>query len=337
MRLDSVRELKSSLPALLEHVFSESAFAASPAVARAASRHRKAPTYFLGVTKKRASRGYCLALRLQDHALEKSPLVAEVARRARGEVDVRYVGQIWARPRAAAAPWYRARNRPLLIGSSVGFAVSGLVMAGTLGCFVRRGRSDDLYILSNNHVLADENQYRRGGDITQPATLDGGRSPADTVARLSGFARLDPSGTNFVDAAIAKLDRGIEAKVSKLTGLGTLTGVIERNLEIGEGVAKIGRTTGVGRGRVTAVELDGVTVTYDLGVITFDNQIEIEGAGARAFSGPGDSGSLIVDEERRAAALLFAGGDHGGSNAKGLTYANPIDAVLSALKVELAF
>lgn len=335
MRLDSVRELKSSLPALLEHAFSASAFAASPAVARAASRHRKAPTYFLGVTKKRASKGYCLALRLQDHALEKSPLVAEIARRARGEVDVRYVGQIWARP--ATVPWYRARNRPLLIGSSVGFAMSGLVMAGTLGCFVRRGRSGDLHILSNNHVLADENQYRRGGDITQPATLDGGGPPADTVARLSGFVRLDPSGINFVDAAIAKLDRGIAAKVSKLTGLGTLTGMIERNLEVGDGVAKIGRTTGVGRGRVTAVELDGVTVTYDLGVITFDNQIEIEGAGTRAFSGPGDSGSLIVDEERRATALLFAGGDHGGSNAKGLTYANPIDAVLSALKVELAF
>ncbi len=337
MRLDSVRELKSSLPALLENTFSASPYAASPAVARAASRDRKAPTYFLGVTRKRAGRGYCLALRLQDHALEKSPLVEEVARRARGEVDIRYVGQIWARVRAVAVPWYRARNRPLLIGSSVGFAVSGLVMAGTLGCFARKRRSGDLYVLSNNHVLADENQYRRGGDIAQPGTLDGGRTPADTVARLSGFARLDSAGINFVDAAIAKLDRGIEANVSKLTGLGTLSGVIARNLDVGAAVAKVGRTTGVGHGRVTAVELDGVTVTYDLGVVTFDNQIEIEGAGTRAFSGPGDSGSLIVDEERRAAALLFAGGDHGGSNAKGLTYANPIDAVLSALKVELAF
>jgi hypothetical protein len=38
----------------------------------------------------------------------------------------------------------------------------------------------------------------------------------------------------------------------------------------------------------------------------------------------------------RAAALLFAGGDHGGSNGKGLTYANPIGAVLQALNVKLA-
>jgi hypothetical protein len=335
VRLESVRELKSSLPVLLEQTFSASPETArSPAITRAASRHRRAPTYFLGVTRKRASKGYCLAVRLQDHALEKSPLVEEIARRARGEVDVRYVGQIWARP--ASAPWYRARNRPLLIGSSVGFVLSDLVMAGTLGCFVRKGRSRDLYILSNNHVLADENQYKRGGEIAQPGTLDGGRAPADTVARLSGFARLDPGGINFVDAAIARLEPGIEANVARLTGLGTLAGAIERPLEVGDSVAKVGRTTGVRRGRVTAVELDGVTVTYDLGVVTFDNQVEIEGAGAQAFSGPGDSGSLIVDEDRRAAALLFAGGDHGGSNGKGLTYANPIEAVLSALKVELA-
>jgi len=35
---------------------------------------------------------------------------------------------------------------------------------------------------------------------------------------------------------------------------------------------------------------------------------------------------------RGVGALLFAGGDHGGSNGKGLTYASPIDAVLKALK-----
>ena len=64
--------------------------------------------------------------------------------------------------------------------------------------------------------------------------------------------------------------------------------------------------------------------------------IEIEGAGNKSFSDAGDSGSLIVDDEMLAAALLFAGGDHGGSNGKGLTYANPIAAVLKSLKVKLA-
>ena len=53
------------------------------------------------------------------------------------------------------------------------------------------------------------------------------------------------------------------------------------------------------------------------------------------FSQGGDSGSLIVDADRRAVGLLFAGSDQGGSNGKGLTYANPLRAVLEALKVDL--
>jgi hypothetical protein len=336
MRLESVRELKSILPKQLETAFTASTFAlASPAVARAASRERKAPTYFLGVAKKRSSKGYCLALRLQDHALEKSALVEEITKRARGEVDVRYVGQIWARP--AAAPWYRSKNRPLLIGSSVGFLGTTFVMAGTLGCFVRKGRSEALYVLSNNHVLADENAYKIGGAIVQPGELDGGHAPADAVAKLSAFVRLNPSKINFVDCAIAKLNAKMKANVSKLTGMGKLAGVRAQDLLVDDLVSKVGRTTGVRHGKVTAVELDGVTVTYDLGVITFDNQIEIEGSGKRSFSDAGDSGSLIVDEEGLAVGLLFAGGDHGGSNDKGLTYGNPIKTVLSALKVKLAF
>ena len=122
----------------------------------------------------------------------------------------------------------------------------------------------------------------------------------------------------------------------KLKGIGTLAGQPGGDLQVGDAVHKVGRTTGVRHGRVTAFELDGVAVEYDIGVISFDDQIEIEGGGNRAFSDAGDSGSLIVDGEMRAGALLFAGGDHGGSNGKGLTYANPIGAVLQALNVKLA-
>jgi len=78
-------------------------------------------------------------------------------------------------------------------------------------------------------------------------------------------------------------------------------------------------------------------VSFDLGDLRFDGQIEIEGAGDDPFSGPGDSGSLIVNAERRGIGLLFAGGDQGGTNGKGLTYANPLRAVLDALEVDLVF
>lgn len=338
MRLDSVRELKKSLPAQLEKAFatrSASAMAtANNAVANAASRQRVAPSYFLGVSAKGKSQ-YRLAVRLQDRALERSALIEEITKKARGEVDVRYVGRIRGR---AAAPWYRSRNRPLLIGSSVGVLLSGgFIMAGTLGCFVRKTSSSALYILSNNHVLADENRYARGKPIVQPGTLDGGRPAADRVAKLSAFVKLSTAVTAFADCAIAKLDSGVVANTSALKGIGTLAGVIARDLDVRDVVHKVGRTTGVRHGRVTAVELDGVTVEYDMGIVSFDDQVEIEGSGTRSFSDAGDSGSLIVDKDMKAAALLFAGGDHGGRNGKGLTYANPIRTVLSALKVKLVY
>src|SRR5204863_1543027 len=62
---------------------------------------------------------------------------------------------------------------------------------------------------------------------------------------------------------------------------------------------------------------------YDVGNLRFDGQVEIEGIGTHSFSDGGDSGSLIVDGDIQAVALLFAGGDTGASNGLGLTFRQP--------------
>ena len=81
MLLNSVRELKQSLPFHLEKTFAKKGAAAmafaNSAVATAAARKRRAPSYFLGVAVK-GKKSYCLAVRLQDRALEKSALVQEI-------------------------------------------------------------------------------------------------------------------------------------------------------------------------------------------------------------------------------------------------------------------
>jgi hypothetical protein len=191
-------------------------------------------------------------------------------------------------------------------------------------------------ILSNNHVLANENAAKKGDAIIQPGDLDRGRNPEDVVAALARFIRLKKTGANFVDAAVAEVGEGIASDLTKITGLGKLAGLGPEFLDEGAAVAKVGRTTGRTRGKVTAFELDNIVVGYDIGDLRFDNQIEIEGSGSGPFSQGGDSGSVIVDSEKLAVGLLFAGGDSGGSNGKGLPYANPIHAVLIALKVQLA-
>ncbi|MFQ5506999.1 MAG: hypothetical protein ACE5F1_19690, partial [Planctomycetota bacterium] len=230
---------------------------------------------------------------------------------------------------ASRVPWHRQRNRPLRIGGSVGHFE---ITAGTLGCFVsREADGGEEFLLSNNHVLADENQARRGDAILQPGPADGGRRVEDRVGELHRFPRLTKGRRNHVDCAIARMIEGIEYHDNDLDGR-TLKGVRTRALDEGEPVFKIGRTTGYREGKVTAIELDNVQVGYDMGVLVFDDQIEIAPRElGTPFSLGGDSGSLIWDGDARAVGLLFAG------NGSDATYANPIRRVLSALEAELVY
>ncbi len=324
MELSSVRELKA---ALAEHVLPVAAESVRMRGAARALRlgTESPPSVALGVAPK-AEGGYALAVRIQHRALEGSRTLETIVQQAKDEVDVRYIGRVGKR----AAPWHQQRQRPLRIGCSVGHVK---VTAGTLGAFVRPRRGGALAILSNNHVLANENRAKKGDGILQPGAYDAGQDPHDIVATLGSFPRLKRSGTNRVDCAMAELTGGVDANTTAMRGLGKLKGIGDAFLDEGAQVAKIGRTTGKTRGRVTAFELDEVYVDFDIGALRFDDQIEIEGDGP--FSDGGDSGSLIVGADRRAVGLLFAGSDQGGANGQGLTYANPIRAVLDALKAEL--
>ena len=201
------------------------------------------------------------------------------------------------------------RRRPLLIGLSVGHYK---VTAGTLGALVRTRGQADACILSNHHVLANEDRAETGDPVLQPGALDGGRRMTNAIGKLSGFVKLSDTRANRVDAAIARLEPGIAFDPVTLRGLGKLAGRAAEPVMDGARVAKIGRTTGLTEG-----------------------QIEIEGTGERPFSDGGDSGSLIVNRAHEAVALLFAGTDSGGRNNRGLTYDYPIDDVLGRLKVDL--
>ena len=217
--------------------------------------------------------------------------------------------------------------RPLRPGVSIAHVS---VTAGTLGAFVLVDGA--VHALSNFHVLAGSPDARPGDLVLQPGPADGGRAPADRVGTLAAFAPLERGRTATVDAAVALLDEsGVDATypVGAVTTTARAVG--------GEKVGKIGRTTAVTAGRVTAIELDDVLVGYgdDLGNLRFDDQIEIEGVGTDAFSRGGDSGSLVYREDGVALGLLFAGSETGGDNGRGLTYCNPIDAVLESLDATL--
>lgn len=323
MNIDSIRELKSWV---LTKVITS--IEAHPNIVAMAAQ----PTANVGVPRTIAvgaapiQGGYQLALRVQKAELESSSFIDTIRKRAKNEVDVRYVGRIVKR----AAPWTQKRHRPLRIGTSVGHF---RITAGTLGCFVRmKDGSGGPMILSNNHVLADEGRGKTGDAILQPGDIDGGKDPQDRIATLTKFVKFTKNKDNLVDCAVAQVANGVKFNASAIRGSGKLKGPAP----IGVNVRKLGRTTGLKHGRVTAIELDNVRVGFDIGTLRFDDQIEIEGVAAnQPFSRGGDSGSVIFDDAGHAVALLFAGGDTGGANGLGLTYANPIQSVLDALSVEL--
>ncbi len=342
MHIDSARELKSQFTVPLILAVSPGRIATEDVrggTKRGAQRtinvaaqslsavERVQSSVALGISSKGKSGNYRLAVRIQRRAFQADAYLTQLKKVARGEVDVRYVGRISKR----AVPWYQKRNRPVRSGCSIGHFQ---ITAGTLGCLVVDARGV-AHILSNNHVLANENRARIGDSIIQPGAYDGGSDPADRVGSLARFIRLSIKAPNLIDCAIATLADGIEHD-DRIKGLGAIKGVFAGEVRSGLTVRKLGRTTGLTQGRITAFELDNVVVQYDLGNLRFDDQIEIEGVGKKSFSDGGDSGSLIVTDGVEALGLLFAGGDQGGSNGLGLTYVNPADTVMEKLRVSLA-
>ena len=209
-------------------------------------------------------------------------------------------------------------SRPVPIGVSTGHPD---ITAGTIGARVKDA-SGKVYALSNNHVYANENRASIGDNALQPGVYDGGRNPADAIGTLHAFKPIEFSrrANNVIDAAIALSSSVSLGKATPPGGYGTPMSTTA-TAPIGMPVMKYGRTTGLTRGQVYAIDAT-VNVRYSAGVARFVHQIVITPG---TFSAGGDSGSLIVVDgtvdTRKPVGLLFAG-------SSSYTIANPIADVL---------
>jgi len=327
VKLDSVRSLKRELYEPFNGrggLQPQHASQVSVPAERTADVALAQPGLALGVARGTSENDYVLAVRVQHRDLVASSKLDAIRRAAHEEVDVRYIGQL-----TKLASSQQSRIRPLRIGSSVGHVA---ITAGTIGAFVRVGDDPQPRLLSNNHVLADENRGDVGDAILQPGRLDGGEPASDAIATLERFEKLDGGRVNHVDAALALLADGIDV-ITEIEGVGTPSNIIA--VEDVLSVAKLGRTTGLTYGTVTAIEVDNVVVDFSTGRLRFDGQIEIAGADGQPFSKGGDSGSLIVDASNASAlGLLFAGSDQGGPHSTGVTYASPLGEVFDRLGID---
>lgn len=243
------------------------------------------------------------------------------------------------------------RIRPSPGGVSIGHKD---ITSGTLGCVVNK--NSQVFILSNNHVLANSNEAELGDPILQPGVYDGGRYPQDHIANLEQFVPIsftgDPSdcptalgitdflnaiarflgsdvrlyavseqvSENLVDAALARpINPGDVSE--EILEIGTIRGLVQGQL--GMAVKKSGRTTGLTTGVIEQVDVS-VNVQYGQNQIAyFTDQLM-----AGTMSQGGDSGSAILDENNHLLGLIFAGSENS-------TIFNRIENVFSALGISL--
>ena len=240
-----------------------------------------------------------------------------------------------------------AKYRPCPPGVSIGhYAIS----AGTFGMVAKKdGRR---VILSNAHVLSACNAGQPGDAILQPGSYDGGKildrigylyqsvpikfdgESTCPVARgimwvynslaksLGRKTRLNAYAfnTNLVDAAIAMPDNDSDIQdnileIGKPVGYGIAI--------VGERVRKSGRTTGLTHGMISMVEATSSVDYGNDGMAIFEDQIVVTGD---KFSQPGDSGSIVVNDDDAVVGLLFAGSDT-------VTIVNKIQNVASMLGI----
>lgn len=269
---------------------------------------------------------YHLELRIDGNSLAAQRMAKAIKNKAPGEVHVGVVeflnvpslsDLIEGVQASAPTAVYSSPARPLHIGTSISHGSGGV---GTLGAFVLDAHNREA-LVSNCHVLAlagtadanDRGIYQPGRQDVPQEQLRGGHA----IATLCDHTTFSAVGSNYLDAAYAILNEGIEHSGNVVPpdcpGKGNrIDAVIEYDqLGPNQRVAKVGRTTGYTTGVVHAFGVDERIINIPPhGNRRFDDLLEIWWDSLdEPFAKPGDSGSLIyLPDPRQAVALHFAGG-----------------------------
>lgn len=221
---------------------------------------------------------------------------------------------------------YTGRYRPAMPGCGCGHPE---VSVGTFGCLVRkRGQPQELYILSNSHVLANHGLAAAGDGVLQNGVADGGALPADLIAQVAEWVPFEFTEEGFpnqVDAAIARvLDPAAVTAQAPLLGLPQgVSSFVRRGMT----VRKVGRTSGITQGEVKDTNYR-LPIHYKRpgggsGRVGMRDQVL-----CTRYTSPGDSGAAVLSSSGKIVGLHFAG-------SSSTSIFNRIAHVLAALDLEV--
>lgn len=239
-------------------------------------------------------------------------------------VTIRKIGLISISPdkaaKATGEPRVYKRGNRIACGSSC--ATGGGGDSGTFGAIVTKGNDETLFLLSNNHVIAGCNQIPPGMPIMSPAPADArpdGDVPlsiavlTEAIAMQSGNPKHVPPCEEDIALGRITLPDSVSSWQGGEDGYDTPTEIVDPEPDMR--VKKIGRTTGLTLGMVDGEVSDPYAVNCNVkgfrANVWFKNFWCLLGAEV-PFVLPGDSGSLVVTEDGKAAVgLIFSSSPNG--------------------------
>jgi hypothetical protein len=247
---------------------------------------------------------YRAEVRLQDPDLYTVLLAREVLHQAKGKARIGEYRDLRAQAGNAAA----SGSDGLLIGNSVGHRKC---LAGTLGLFLKS--ADGVGLMSNSHVLAWCGRARTGDPIFAPHPDDSAQ--ARQIGKLRHFSSLIHDDVVDLDAAFALLEKEVRYQGNIIpdgvpdAGKSIKAGGPLPEDSIGLRVAKIGRTSQYTVGEVSAFNVGPKLIYHGLGEVKLTGMLEVQWASPKkAFSQPGDSGSVVYRPGTMEAVGLVVGG-----------------------------
>ena len=201
---------------------------------------------------------------------------------------------------------------------------------GTLGCIVTNVINGErqFYILSNNHILGDENRIPIGAPIYQPSVYYTSKLHKEEIGILSNFIPIKYGSiplflkTNYMDCAIARVTNK-NLVSNKITFIGEITGV--GTPVLGSIIKKIGATTSLTEGTITSSNSTLITTSSRGKLALYKKQFI-----AKAQNSSGDSGSAVLNQNNEVVGLFFSGTD----NDEFMSFSN-INTILKKLKVDI--
>jgi hypothetical protein len=225
---------------------------------------------------------------------------------------------------------------PLRPGNTIGNPKSNTF--GTIGCLVRKRKSgskidespfSDIMLLSNNHVLANYNKAKKNDTLQHPGPpLNQPLSPSLKSAELFQWIELEEAPfVNVVDAALAKPIVPVSPDFQGFNYIPTALGVATMGMR----VYIAGAQSGPQRGTIIDLAASVPFPVYGpLENVTFYPCIV-----TNDISNPGDSGSVLLNDNHEALGLLFGKGRAGSSGQIPATFYNYLGRALHELDVDL--